>query len=64
MKLSSKLAPLALIGVLALSGCADGTGDVDDTTIDTVAPGVSDSSIPDQSPDTSIMDDTSSTTSG
>ncbi len=63
MKLRSRLVPLALMGSL-VSGCADGTGEVDDKTIDTVAPGVSDSSIPDQSPNTSTMDDTSSTTTG
>ena len=52
------------IGAKFFGGITITTEVVDDTTIDTVAPGVSDSSIPDPSPDTTIMDDTSSTTSG
>lgn len=66
MRLRNKLAPLALVGVLALTGCADGTDDpVDDTggievPQTTLVPdeGTTDTSMT----DTTMVDETTPTT--
>ena len=68
MKLRTKLVPLALVGVIALSGCADGTDDPVTDGVDvpetTLVPGDGSTETTTGLTETTMIDDTSSTTGG